>query len=323
MWTTDLIARVMSLSTEGKAGRDSPAIFGVFRGVHRGQDVTVAHHILPHLVLTVLLSGDITAVHEIRDEIKTVLQDQVNPVSGQDKRNLSAQVIFDLMDHLSHWQRQQRVGKPDRNDHIRVVDEVLSSIDTELMANAALKSRAYARSLRSFEQRILQLRSERRTNFDLHAYFERLHLIYAELDEPDGMGGVSTFVLSPSLEHQIREHEMTGRWTSAQSCWEVRIQQSSEDVSLHIGLLKCLRNLGHYGRWPLKMSELTIQTLCGPIFRGCSAASFRGHISWRLSKLKRPGSLETGKLSNRLGRELLHSVEAFWRFISTQTLPLY
>lgn len=60
------------------------------------------------------------------------------------------------------------------------------------------------------------------------------------------MEGVSAFVISPSLEHQIREHESTGRWTSAQSCWEVRLQQSPDDPTLHVGLLKCLRNLGHY-----------------------------------------------------------------------------
>jgi serine/threonine-protein kinase ATR len=61
------------------------------------------------------------------------------------------------------------------------------------------------------------------------------------------MQGVSISVISPSLEHQIREHESVGRWTSAQSCWEVRLQQSPNDVQLHMGLLRCLRNLGHYG----------------------------------------------------------------------------
>ena len=247
MWTTDLIGRVMSWLPNDRATCDSQAIFGVCRGVLRNQDVTVAHHLLPHLVLNVLLSGDHTSRDEICLEINTVLQDQVNPVGGQDKRMLSAQVIFDLMDHLSTWLRLQRVGRSDRGAQTKTVEGVLSSIETELMANAALQSKAYARSLRNFEQRIVQLRKEKRSNAELQTYFERLHQIYAELDEPDGMEGVSTFVVSPSLEHQIREHESTGRWTSAQSCWEVRLQQSPEDVNLHLGLLKCLRNLGHYG----------------------------------------------------------------------------
>ncbi|KIR51714.1 serine/threonine-protein kinase ATR [Cryptococcus gattii Ru294] len=247
-WATDLISKVMSMPDTDRSVSDSKAIFGVFCGVLRNQDVSVAHHILPHLVLNVLLSG----VREYRDEIcleiKTVLQDQVQPTSPADRRSLSAQVIFDLMDHLSKWLRLQRVkgSNLDRGERSKVVEGVLSSIETELMAHAALQSKAYARSLRSFEERIIQLRKERKDTAELQTYFERLHQIYAELDEPDGMEGVSAFVISPSLEHQIREHESTGRWTSAQSCWEVRLQQSPDDPTLHVGLLKCLRNLGHY-----------------------------------------------------------------------------
>ncbi|OCF42201.1 serine/threonine-protein kinase ATR [Kwoniella heveanensis CBS 569] len=245
-WTTDLIGKVMSMSGDDRGIRDSKTIFGAFRGVLRNQDVTVAHHILPHLVLNVLLSGMPTYRDEICLEINVVLQDQVNPTGSLDKRTLSAQVIFDLMDHLSKWLMLFRANRTDRGSHTKIIESVLSGVETELMANAALQSKAYARSLRSFEQRVVQLRHDNRDNSDLQAYFERLHQIYAELDEPDGMEGVSAFVISPSLEHQIREHESTGRWTSAQSCWEVRLQQSPDDVNLHVGLLKCLRNLGHY-----------------------------------------------------------------------------
>ncbi|WVW85570.1 hypothetical protein I302_107608 [Kwoniella bestiolae CBS 10118] len=245
-WTTDLIGKVMSMAGDGPSTRDSKIIFGAFRGVLKNQDVTVAHHILPHLVLNVLLSGLPNYRIEISSEINAVLHEQVNPTGPADKRTLSAQVVFDLMDHLSKWLRLYRLGKSERPSQTKVIEEVLSDIDTELMANAALQSKAYARALRSFEERTVQLQNDKRDNADLQTYFERLHQIYSELDEPDGMEGVSAFVISPSLEHQIREHESTGRWTSAQSCWEVRLQQSPDNVSYHVGLLKCLRNLGHY-----------------------------------------------------------------------------
>lgn len=245
LWTTDLIGKILLAEERGSQAKQ---IFGVFRGVLKNQDVTVAHHILPHLVLNVLLSGEPECQKEICEEINTVLAHQVSAThtSSADKPMLSAQVIFDLMDHLSKWLRQQRVSRSDRAPHMKIVDKVLSSIETELMARAALQSKAYARSLRNFEQRITTLRADRRQP-DLQSYYERLHQIYAEIDEPDGMEGVSTFVIAPSLEHQIREHESTGRWTSAQSCWEVRLQQSPDDVSLHVGLMRCLQNLGHYG----------------------------------------------------------------------------
>lgn len=133
------------------------------------------------------------------------------------------------------------------DEQLSRVDSILSSIDQNLMARAALQCKAYARSLMNFERQIVFLRQSQVSSDDLPGYYERLHEIYAHLDEPDGMEGVSTLILSPSLEHQIRQHESTGRWTSAQSCWEVRLQQSPDKIDFHIGLLRCLRNLGHYG----------------------------------------------------------------------------
>jgi serine/threonine-protein kinase ATR len=83
------------------------------------------------------------------------------------------------------------------------------------------------------------------TNFT--PYYEGLHEIYTQLDQPDGMEGISTLILSPSLEHQIHQHKSTGHWTAAQSCWEVRLQQQPDNLDFHLRLLRCLRNLGHYG----------------------------------------------------------------------------
>jgi serine/threonine-protein kinase ATR len=170
-----------------------------------------------------------------------------------------------LLDHLNKWVRIVRqdisnkrteskrsrgsVHHPAEEQLIQV-DSVLSSINQDLMAKAALKCKAYARSLMNFERQIVDLQDRAPNSDDLLVYYERLHEIYAHLDEPDGMEGVSTRILSPSLEHQIRQHESTGRWTSAQSCWEVRLQQSPDNLDFHVGLLRCLRNLGHYGEFP-------------------------------------------------------------------------
>lgn len=169
-----------------------------------------------------------------------------------------------IMDHINKWVRmvRQNIGKKKSEskrardnqidskveEQLLRVDSILSSIDQILIARAAFQCKAYARSLMSFERQIVALQGQSPNNKDLPGYYERLHEIYSHLDEPDGMEGVSTLILSPSLEHQIRQHESTGRWTSAQSCWEVRLQQSPDNVDFHIGLLRCLRNLGHYGK---------------------------------------------------------------------------
>ncbi|KAI0092138.1 hypothetical protein BDY19DRAFT_928481 [Irpex rosettiformis] len=249
-WTSSLLDQV--------SGPQAQAIFSVFAAVIRNRDVGVAHHLLPHLVLNVLISGKREDVNHIRTELLCTLQDQVDPntKSTADKRDLSAQTVFSLMDHLNKWVRtiRQKLSTKKSNsrrhrllveDQLARVNKIVSSIDQNLMARAALRCKAYARALMSFEQQVVTLRSAKDTN-TLSDHYERLHEIYAQLDEPDGMEGITTLILTPSLEHQIRQNESTGRWTAAQSCWEVQLQGAPDELTSHLGLLRCLRNIGHY-----------------------------------------------------------------------------
>jgi len=86
LWTTHLITRA--------SGDTAQRIFGVFRSAVRNKDVVVAHHILPHLVLNILISGNDDDAVSVRTEILTVLEDQVDLESNStsDKKLLSAQV---------------------------------------------------------------------------------------------------------------------------------------------------------------------------------------------------------------------------------------
>ncbi len=157
-----------------------------------------------------------------------------------------------LLDHLNKWVRKIRQDLPKTSEASRKgalvrVDSILSSINQDLMAQAAYQSKSYARALMNFERQVDAQKKTSSNRASLAASYDRLHEMYAQLDEPDGMEGVSAMILTPSLEHQIRQHESLGRWTSAQSCWEVRLQESPDNLEYHLGLLRCLRNLGHYG----------------------------------------------------------------------------
>ncbi|KXN89480.1 Protein kinase rad3 [Leucoagaricus sp. SymC.cos] len=258
LWTAYLIDKA--------SGSVAQTIFNIFRSAVRNKDAGVAHHLLPHLVLNILIGGSEEDAQEIRTELIVVLEDQINQESNSspDKKLLSAQAVFMLLDHLNAWVRvvrqdlnakkadskrprsEKNVLNTQLEEQLWRIDSILSSIDHHLMAQAAFRCKAFARSLMNYEQQILSLREVSPGNQVLVSYYERLHEIYAHLDEPDGMEGISTIILSPSLEHQIRQHESMGHWTSAQSCWEVRLQQSPDNVEYHLGLLRCLRNLGHY-----------------------------------------------------------------------------
>lgn len=247
-WTNALI-----LAAPGDLAND---VFSIFRSVIRDHDLSIAQYILPHLVVDVVTLGSEEQFWEVHAEIVAVLEDQVHNASPYDseRRLLSAQVVFTILDHMSVWQRnrrreRQRTTRQKRDPVDKAlgrVDQLMQAISQDLMAKASLKCRAFARSLLNFEQQIRTLRKEGAPVDQLQECFEDLHLIYANLEEPDGMEGVSTQVLLPSLDHQIREHESTGRWTSAQSCWEVKIQEKPDSLEFHVGLLRCLRNLGHY-----------------------------------------------------------------------------
>ncbi|BGP12911.1 hypothetical protein JCM10213v2_000828 [Rhodosporidiobolus nylandii] len=258
-FANDLLEKV-----QGKTARQ---VFGSFSGLLHLEDTVVAQHLLPHLLLNVLICGSDDDRENIKLEIATVLSDQVSPshALSENSRLLSAQIVFSLMDHLSRWITLARKRTADlRNQRKKVkkststedslqaglvsVEGLLKDIPHILVGQAALTCKSYARSLLNFESHIVDQRALKGTGTDkdLQVYYENLHECYAHLDEPDGMEGISTRILAPSVLHQIREHESTGRWTSAQSCWEVKLQREPDDPVNHVGLLRCLRNLGHY-----------------------------------------------------------------------------
>ncbi len=240
-------------------------VFGAFPPVLHLEDTAVAQHLLPHLVLTAVISGSVEVRDKLREEMMTVLRDQVSPTHtrlSENSRSLSAQTVFEMMDHLSRWisaakkraadlrtrKKGSKKGKEESywEQGLQEVEGLLQDIPHILVGQAALTCKAYARSLLNYESHIVGQQLQSKDESVMQTYYDNLHECYANLDEPDGMEGISTKIVSPSVLHQIREHESTGRWTSAQSCWEVLLQQTPEDGRNHIGLLRCLRNLGHY-----------------------------------------------------------------------------
>lgn len=86
LWTSHLITKA--------SGPTAQTIFNVFRSAVRNKDAVVAHHLLPHLVLNILVGGNEEDAQAIRAELILVLEDQINNESSSsaDKKLLSAQV---------------------------------------------------------------------------------------------------------------------------------------------------------------------------------------------------------------------------------------
>lgn len=87
-WATQLILAVK--------GERAKTLFGTLRAVIRGDDLTIAQYILPHLVLNIMISGPTRDQQMISQEFQAVLEDQVQPTSGFDaeRKLLTAQVNY-------------------------------------------------------------------------------------------------------------------------------------------------------------------------------------------------------------------------------------
>ncbi|ORX89906.1 hypothetical protein K493DRAFT_288711 [Basidiobolus meristosporus CBS 931.73] len=262
-WTIDLISKVR--------GENARKIFSVCRNIVKTGNTNIALYLLPHLVLNILISGNDVQREEILTEVLSVLKDNSKCRNQQpsEKQQLGAQIlitlqtVFSLVDHLTKWIRlkrqrayMQKAAVAKRAGRFMMADDIietdsalvcveplLSKIPQDIMSEASYHCNANARALMHFE---LHIRNERKTKSEteLQPLYEQLQKIYARIDEPDGMDGISTKFHSYSIDQQILEHEQAGKWSAAQICYEISLQKDSSRLDHQIGLLNCLKNLG-------------------------------------------------------------------------------
>lgn len=130
------------------------------------------------------------------------------------------------------------------------VQQVLSAIPARIIAQRAVECRSYERALFHWEQYIREVR-EKHAGFEreaqLEPLYERLQDIYTQIDEPDGIEGISSHLHILNIDQQILEHRKTGRWTAAQSWYELLLAERPNDVEVQVNLLTCLKESGQHG----------------------------------------------------------------------------
>lgn len=90
IWANDLISKLK--------GAEVKRVFRAFPPVLHLEDIAVAQHLLPHLVLNALIAGSDDDRQKVQQEIQTVLTDQVSHTHqlSENSRLLSAQVRVSL-----------------------------------------------------------------------------------------------------------------------------------------------------------------------------------------------------------------------------------
>ena len=134
--------------------------------------------------------------------------------------------------------------------HIQSVESVLALIPADVISRRAVECKSFSRALFHWEQFIRQQRDlDRNPNQEVHleALYERLQDIYTQIDEPDGLEGISAHLQVLNIDQQILEHRKAGRWTAAQSWYEILLIEKPKDVDVQFNLLTCLKESGQHG----------------------------------------------------------------------------
>ena len=133
--------------------------------------------------------------------------------------------------------------------HMSSVEAVLNHIPADVISRRAVECKSYSRALFHWEQYIRQQKQEEidtDREIDMEPLYERLQDIYTQIDEPDGIEGISAHLQVLNIDQQILEHRKAGRWTAAQSWYELLLTERPGDVEIQYELLTSLKESGQH-----------------------------------------------------------------------------
>ena len=135
------------------------------------------------------------------------------------------------------------------SSQIKAVEYLLASIPPEVISKRAVECKSFSRALFHWEQYIRQRKNEQRKQecANLEPLYQRLQEIYSQIDEPDGIEGISSHLPVLNIEQQVLEHRKAGRWATAQSWYELQLEKEPDNSDALCNLLTCLKESGQQG----------------------------------------------------------------------------
>jgi serine/threonine-protein kinase ATR len=270
-YATWLRTFVLDLLHRGK-GDNAKMMFSILARIIQGHDLSIPSTLLPIAVLNVVIGGTDSDAKDIREEFLKVLQfplqDQEPTVADTIKQ--CSENVLRVLDYLMRWHQKKRklmldsqavarktgrkVAEHDEERdaaQISAMDQVLFAIPAEVISRRAVDCGSYAQALFHWESHIRQ-RKEREGGVmeseEHNQLYQHLQDIYAEIDEPDEIEGVSAHLQVLDPEQQILEHKKAGRWTAVQTWYEQELTKNPSDPGLQASLLASLKEAGQYGK---------------------------------------------------------------------------
>ena len=125
---------------------------------------------------------------------------------------------------------------------------MIDTIPAEIMSQRAIECKSYSRALFYWEQHIRKVRDYHPESQEPEL-LERLQEIYTQIDEPDGIEGISAHLHVLDVDQQVLAHRKAGRWTAAQSWYEIQLAEQPDNLDVQMNLLTCLKESGQHGKW--------------------------------------------------------------------------
>ncbi|UQC83200.1 phosphatidylinositol 3 [Colletotrichum lupini] len=242
----------MDLLGKGQNGH-ADLIFEPLCRTIKVKDLAVAEFLLPYLVLHVIVGHRSTRKDRdnVIGELVGILQHQPAedaPYSEREDMKLYCEAVFRALDYASRWLQEKDARRKNDDDlpAIGRVQELLNTIPPVLISQRAMDCREYPRALFHLEQHAQQMEVENSDPRQKTLLLEQLQDIYTQIDEPDGLEGISAHLHVLDINQQILSHKKAGRYTAAQTWYEIKLAEEPDNIDVQIDLLNCLKQSGQH-----------------------------------------------------------------------------
>ncbi|KAK8173648.1 hypothetical protein IWX90DRAFT_148777 [Phyllosticta citrichinensis] len=291
---------VYDMLLNGK-GENPQIVFPVLAKIIRSHDVAIATFLLPFTVVNIALGGTEREIQNIIDEFLLILDSEITgPGPEADNIKRCSENVFQVLDYMSKWLQEKRkrlaearvlvlrghypeLDEITETAQISSIERVLSAIPAEVISRRAVECRSFARALFHWEQYMRQCTAMvdiSAQNTDQQGLYQHLQYIYAQIDEPDCIEGISAHLQILDPEQQILEHKKAGRWTAVQSWYEMSLAEKPDDSEVQYQLATCLRESGQYNSMLAQVKEFqSTTTITNP-----KLLSLAAEASWMTGK---------------------------------------
>ncbi|OQD80500.1 hypothetical protein PENANT_c035G04418 [Penicillium antarcticum] len=252
-------------------GDNAKMVFSISSRVVKGQDISISSFLLPFAVLNRIVGGTEHEKQDLQRELMRVLSHPVPETNNNARETIisSSQSVFEVLDYLSRWlqgKKKHLNGLAQNSNHssrsnkdlsrdalidkyssqIKSVETLLSSIPPEIISKRAVECKSFSKALFHWEQYIRKTKSNggEQDCGSLEPLYQRLQDIYSQIDEPDGIEGISSHLSALNIDQQVLEHRKAGRWATAQSWYELQLEKEPNNVDAQWNLVTCLKESG-------------------------------------------------------------------------------